>query len=190
MLYLHIKPEVIAQRVAKLKPVGTRLNVMEGINNCLVIVDSYTSDFNSLAPAIDFMARRAKPDMSMTVVLSDVLHEAYSRDELYGYVAELLEQKHVNRVIGIGPEMCQNSRFFDVNSRFFPSTADFLENVSQSDFEDEIILIKGAPEFGQRTRFRARLSLHLRDYGRQRPYYQGSGDVDRVLPRLPLPRHL
>ena len=147
MLYLHIKPEVIAQRVAKLKPVGTRLNVMEGINNCLVIVDSYTSDFNSLAPAIDFMARRAKPDMSMTVVLSDVLHEAYSRDELYGYVAELLEQKHVNRVIGIGPEMCQNSRFFDVNSRFFPSTADFLENVSQSDFEDEIILIKGAPEF-------------------------------------------
>ena len=147
MIYLHIKPEVIAERVARLTPVGTRLNVMEGINNCLVIVDSYTSDFNSLAPAIDFMTRRAKPDMSMTVILSDVLHEAYSRDELYGYVAELLKQKRVNRVIGIGPEMCRNSRYFDVNSRFFESTADFMQNVSQSDFEDELILIKGAPEF-------------------------------------------
>ena len=85
--------------------------------------------------------------MSMTVILSDVLHEAYSRDELYGYVAELLKQKRVNRVIGIGPEMCRNSRYFDVNSRFFESTADFMQNVSQSDFEDELILIKGAPEF-------------------------------------------
>ncbi len=147
MTYLQIKPDMIAERVARLAPVGTRLNVMEGINNCLVIVDSYTSDFNSLAPAIDFMVRRARPGVSMTVILSDVLHEAYSRDELYGRVAELLEQKRVNRIIGIGPEMCRNSRFFDVNSRFFESTTDFMQNISQSDFEDEMILIKGAPEF-------------------------------------------
>lgn len=147
MHYLRIDPQVIKERVARLTPVGTRLNVIEGVNNCMVIADSYTSDFNSLAPAVDFMARRSTSGTSMTVILSDVLHEAYPQEDLYGHVADLLENIGVTRLIGIGPEMCANSRFFDVNSRFFASTADFLNEMSQSDFEDELILIKGAPEF-------------------------------------------
>lgn len=148
MLYMHIRPEVIAQRVAKLTKVGTRLNVIEGVNNCMLIADNYTSDFNSLAPAIDFMARRLSAQTSMTVILSDVMHESLSYDELYASVAELLEKKHISRVIGIGREISQYSHNFGIDSQFFDTTADFLANMSQSDFENELILIKGAPEFG------------------------------------------
>ena len=62
MLYLDIPADVIAERMARLTPVGTRLEVIEGVNGCLLIHDSYTSDFNSLSPALDFMRRRAVAD--------------------------------------------------------------------------------------------------------------------------------
>lgn len=147
MLYLKKEPEVIAERMSRLKPVGTRLNVVEGVNNCLIVSDSYTSDYNSLAPAIDFMVRRSTPNRSLTLILSDVLHESFRDSAIYRKIAVLLENKNVTRFIGIGCNMMENRKYFDRNACFFASTDDFLENFSQSDFENEMILIKGAPEF-------------------------------------------
>ena len=147
MLCLDVERDEIGRRMARLTPIDTRLNVIEGTNNCRVIADSYTSDYNSLAPALDFMARRATPECTMTVILSDVQHEAFATAELYRLIAELMANKHITRFIGIGKELCTNSRYFDVNSQFFVSTKDFLEEMTQSDFENEIILVKGAPEF-------------------------------------------
>lgn len=148
MLCMKVSPEVIAQRMLRLTPIDTRLNVIEGTNNCMLIADSYTSDYNSLAPALDFMARRDTPGCSMTVILSDVQHEAFTDSDLYRLVAELVANKGITRFIGIGPEMVENNCYFNVDSQFFASTDEFLENMSQSDFEDEVILVKGAPEFG------------------------------------------
>lgn len=147
MLCLEIDRNVIAERMAKLTPIDTRLNVIEGTNNCMIIADSYTSDYNSLAPALDFMARRATPDCTMTVILSDVQHEAFSKQELYKQISQLSGSKNITRFIGIGEEMMENQRFFDINSQFFLSTKEFLEEMTQSDFENEIILVKGAPEY-------------------------------------------
>ena len=83
----------------------------------------------------------------MTVILSDVQHEAFAPAELYRLIAELMANKHITRFIGIGNELKDNQKYFDVNSQFFSNTEEFLREMSQSDFEDEIILVKGAPEF-------------------------------------------
>ena len=147
MLCLGIDRDIISERMERLTPIDTRLNVIEATNNCMVIADSYTSDYNSLAPALDFMARRATPECSMTVILSDVQHEAFFQAELYRMVAELMTNKGITRFIGIGEELLMNKRYFDVNAQFFSSTKEFMENMTPSDFEDEIILVKGAPEF-------------------------------------------
>ncbi|MBQ1986646.1 MAG: bifunctional UDP-N-acetylmuramoyl-tripeptide:D-alanyl-D-alanine ligase/alanine racemase [Muribaculaceae bacterium] len=147
MLCLGIDTDTIGERMARLTPIDTRLNVIEGTNNCMVIADSYTSDYNSLAPALDFMARRRTQGSGMTVILSDVQHEAFTTAELYRLIAELMKNKNITRFIGIGEEIEANQRYFGINSQFFQSTEEFLQEVSQSDFEDEIILVKGAPEF-------------------------------------------
>ena len=149
LLHLGIDREVIAQRMATLTPVGTRLNVIEGVNNCTVIVDSYTSDYNSLTPALNFMTRRAG-NRPCTVILSDLSNESYSGDELYIRVSELLKTKRVNRLIGIGKETCRYSHYFEVlpQSRFYHDTQDFIADVAKGDFEDETVLIKGDPSFG------------------------------------------
>ncbi len=148
MLYLNVQPEVIATRMAHLTPVGTRLNVIGGVNNCTVIVDGYTSDYYSLTPATDFVTRRSNPSQNITVILSDLMTETFSDDELYIRVSEHLKSKRVSRLIGIGPDLCRHRRYFsNINATFFESTKSFLDNMSQSDFDNETILIKGAPQF-------------------------------------------
>ncbi len=147
MLCLDVDRDTISERMERLTPIDTRLNVIEATNNCMVIADSYTSDYNSLAPALDFMSRRTTPECSMTVILSDVQHETFFQAELYRMISELITNKGISRFIGIGEEISMNKRYFDVNSQFFSSTKEFMENMTQSDFENEIILIKGAPEY-------------------------------------------
>lgn len=147
MLYLNRPADLLMARMLVLAPVGTRLNVIEGVNNCLLIYDSYTSDFHSLMPALDFMDRRATASRTSTVILSDVMHETMEPATLYRNIAQLFRQKKIDRVIGIGEEISRYSRYFDADSSFYPTTADFLAQVSTSDFDNELILIKGAARF-------------------------------------------
>lgn len=142
MLNLGIKGDVIAQRMALLTPVATRTNVIEGVNNCTIIADGYTSDYNSLPSALDFVARRtgSRPN---TVIMSDLVN---GTDAHYALVAHCLLQRHVSRLLGVGSEITRNaSQFKGLNTRFYNSTAQFLEEMSQGDFENETILVKGAP---------------------------------------------
>ncbi len=147
MLYLNRPAGEIASSMAHLTPIRTRLNVIEGVNNCMLIYDSYTSDLHSLAPALDFMSRRQTESRSATLILSDVMHETMPPAKLYQAVANLLRHRNIDRLIGIGEEFVNNSRYFDSSALFYPDTATFLASTSPSDFENELILIKGAPQF-------------------------------------------
>ncbi|MCM1293602.1 MAG: bifunctional UDP-N-acetylmuramoyl-tripeptide:D-alanyl-D-alanine ligase/alanine racemase [Bacteroides sp.] len=147
MLYLRRPHDEIAEKMAMLTPVRTRLNVIEGVNNCMLIYDSYTSDLHSLAPALDFMNRRHTAARTTTVILSDIMHETLPASKLYPAVAQLLRQRNVDRLIGIGEEFMRNQRYFDGNAIFYPSTEAFLSSTSTDDFESELILIKGAPDY-------------------------------------------
>lgn len=146
MLSCGIAPDVIAERFPSLHAIATRLNVSDGVNGCSLIYDSYTSDYNSLLPALDFMNRRATDGRRTTLILSDLRHEAH-RTNVYGDIARLVERTGVDRFIGVGPELSARASLFPPSATFFPSTESFLSSLSTSDFADEIILFKGAPEY-------------------------------------------
>lgn len=146
MLSYGIDPEVIAERFLLLKPIGTRLNVSEGVNGCTLIYDSYTSDYNSLLPALDFMNRRKSDNRQTTLILSDLRHEA-RRSDVYSDIARLCRSMRVDRFIGVGPELCRHADLFGKDARCFPSSDALLKELSPSDFSDEIILFKGSPEY-------------------------------------------
>ncbi len=148
MLYLDIPAAIIRERMAALSPIGTRLEVIEGVNGCLLIHDNYTSDFNSLLPALDFMRRRSTSDHSSTVIISDLMHGSADAEETYSQMADLLVRAGVRRMVGIGPELKRHAGCFKLSTEFYDTTEDFLRNVSPRDFSKELILIKGAPAFG------------------------------------------
>lgn len=148
LLYDHVPEKVIAKRMYLLEPVAMRLEVKEGKNNCILIDDSYNSDLNSLAIALDFQARRTlQPGIRRTVILSDILQSGMPSFELYAKVNHLMVGRHIDRLIGIGPEISAQSSFFQLQCDFFPDTDAFLSSACCRSLRDEVILIKGARSF-------------------------------------------
>ncbi|MBR5102174.1 MAG: bifunctional UDP-N-acetylmuramoyl-tripeptide:D-alanyl-D-alanine ligase/alanine racemase, partial [Muribaculaceae bacterium] len=148
MRYLGIEPATIAARLTTLMPTETRISVIEGVNDCTIMVDGYASDLNSLPQAIEFMSRRTGSQRPRTLILSDLIQNSANSDEAYRQLYHTITDAGVSRFIGIGPEMKNHSEIFDgMNAVFFHSTADFLNGMSQGDFDGESILVKGNSDF-------------------------------------------
>ena len=148
MLSAGIHPDIIEERFSSLHSISTRMNVSEGVNGCTIITDSYTSDYSSLLPAIDFMRRRKMPSQDLTLIMSDIRHETVNPQETYERIAILVRNSGIHKFIGIGDELSGHAHLFPENSIFFKDTDEFLSKISASDFVDTLILLKGAPEFG------------------------------------------
>jgi Alr-MurF fusion protein len=145
LLYFDYDSETIQNRMQGLYPVEMRLEVKNGIHNCSIIDDSYSSDFQSLKIALDFLESQKK-NASKTVILSDIFQSGFSNDELYSKVAQLIADNKVNRVIGIGETISSFAAKFS-NCITFKNTNEFIENFDNLNFVNETILIKGARSF-------------------------------------------
>lgn len=127
--------------------VSTRLDVHDGVNDCLMIYDEFTADYDSLCLALDFMRRRRTASRRNTVILGDLLHRrGEDTMALYGRVASLLKAAGIDRLIGVGKEIGAHAAAFDplMASEFLNSTEEFLEKYDITDFDSELILIKGS----------------------------------------------
>lgn len=146
LLYFNYDQETIQNRIQMLYPVRMRLEVKNGINNCSIIDDSYSSDFQSLKIALDFLESQKKKGASKTVILSDIFQSGFTNEELYSKVSQLILDNKINRVIGIGATISSFSTKFG-NSQMFQNTADFIAAIDNLNFNNETILIKGARSF-------------------------------------------
>lgn len=145
MLYLKYNVETIEHRVSQLFPVEMRLKVKTGINNCTLIDDSYSSDFQSLKIALDFLESQ-KQHKKRTLILSDIFQSGLSNEELYSRVSHLIISHKISRVICIGETISQfKSKFLEPIS--FYSTDDFITAFETLEFANETILIKGSRQF-------------------------------------------
>ena len=148
MLYFGYLPDVIAARCARLMPVEMRMEMNEGTGNCLLINDSYSLDLNSLTIALDYLAHQ-KQHFRRTLIMSDILQAGIDDRELYAQVAQLLAQRSIGRLVGIGPALMRcRQAFADIDCQFYSSTDDFLAQHDMTSFRNETILLKGARVFG------------------------------------------
>jgi alanine racemase len=136
---------VIQTRMAQLYPVEMRLKVKNGMYNCTLIDDSYSSDFQSLKIALDFLEHQ-KQHKKKTIILSDIFQSGLNNDELYSQVSQLIISNKINRVIGIGETISQYKNKF-INGTTFKNVAEFMNAFDHLPFENETILIKGARDF-------------------------------------------
>lgn len=140
----------IAERIRLLKPVGMRLELKKGINNCAVINDSYIADLSSLRIALDFLQQQQQHSRH-TVILSDLFETGIAGSQLYTEIANALQEKKISRFIGIGTKLQEHQSVFHQvcdDTAFFISTDDFIQHFHSSRFHNETILVKGARAFG------------------------------------------
>ena len=145
LLHFGYSFETIENRINLLYPVEMRLKVKNGINNTTIIDDSYSSDFQSLKIALDFLESQNQ-HKKKTLILSDIFQSGLSNDELYARVSQLVISNKINRVIGIGETISDYKSKFG-NCTTFQSTADFINAFEELNFENETLLIKGARSF-------------------------------------------
>ncbi len=133
-----------------LQPVAMRLEVKEGLYNSVIVNDTYNSDINSLAIALDYLARIAGQRAKM-VVMADMAVAAGQGEETYRRAAALVEAAGVSRFVGIGPRMAAHSAMFGAGSSFFTSADDFMRSVTSTELSGRAILIKGGArmQFGR-----------------------------------------
>jgi alanine racemase len=146
MLALGYKAQEAAGRLEHLMMVRMRLELKNGINQCSIIDDSYSADISSLAIALDFLSLQNQHPQK-TIILSDIYQTGKNKAALYTEIADLLAQKQVDRLIGIGADIASFPDLFKPNSSFYSSTADFISAFPKLHFHNESILVKGARIF-------------------------------------------
>ena len=145
-LLMGYAPSCIAERLSGLTSVAMRLEIKAGMNNCTIINDYYNSDVNSLSIALDVM-RHQHQHKRHVVILSDILQSGRNEMELYAEIAQLLKNKEVDTLIGIGEAISRQSNKFDMECYFYPNVAEFLAHFPFSNFNNQTILLKGARVF-------------------------------------------
>lgn len=145
---LGINEDKLKQRQTELRNIGMRMEQKEGHNNCTIIDDAYSADLTSLEIALDTLHTLGnRQGLSRTLILSDLQQTGLDTPTLYKRVEQLLEEKQVTRLIGIGDNISE-ALSKKTQRTFFATTDDFLNSMSTADFCNEAILLKGSRNFG------------------------------------------
>lgn len=137
----------ITQQAQALPSISMRLELKKGINNCTIINDAYSADIASLDIALRFMQNHAD-GLNKSLIISDFDESGENAAELYQRIATLLAANKINTIYGIGNNLVEHQLLFKLfNTHFFYTTEEALAQIPNLQFENEIILIKGARRF-------------------------------------------
>lgn len=137
-----------AQLLDGVQNVRSRIDVHEGVNDCVMLYDPFTADLRSLRDALDFMRRRATAGRELCVILGDLRHwYGADREAVYREADRLLHLYGISRLIGVGREISEYARCFDplLVQGFCDTAADFGVRFGIDRFQSALILIKGGP---------------------------------------------
>ncbi len=153
MIYLTIPQKQITERMNLLGPLAMRLEVMEGKKGCMLINDVYSNDLTSLQAALEFQKRRSVPSLTNTLILSDVPQVPMDDNHLCRKIAQLCQVYDIRKLILVGTQSTHSSQVMlrelkilnlNIETHFFETTEDLLESDRMQQFQNELILIKGA----------------------------------------------
>lgn len=147
-LEFGINTEILAQKTPNLQALKMRLEMKQGINNCFLINDSYSSDFLALSSALHILEQQQKKSKN-TLILSQIEESNFSDEILLERIAGTIGNHAINKVIAVGIKLKNLKSYLDKNIEFqhFENTNNLLEMFSEFEVENENILIKGARSF-------------------------------------------
>ena len=132
------------------RAVSTRIDVADTLKNCHIVFDGFTNDFSSLPEALSFLKRRTTPGLTSTVILDRLVSGRETPSDVCVRVAEMLGRAAVKRLITVGwdDSALDEMRCAGLDPEAVASADDFIARHSISDFDSEMILVKGDPDRG------------------------------------------
>ena len=145
LLYLGFDITKLQERINQLKSVPMRLQLKQGINNCQIIDDTYNNDLGGLQISLDFLAGQHRK--KKTLILSDIHQSGLVEKDLVEKINALALKSGITTLIGVGPVLLKNKNLIRLPSTFYASTNELLNLVEWDQFQNEVILVKGARIF-------------------------------------------
>ncbi|MEX2597303.1 MAG: bifunctional UDP-N-acetylmuramoyl-tripeptide:D-alanyl-D-alanine ligase/alanine racemase [Salibacteraceae bacterium] len=142
---LGILKESTISRFDLLTPISMRMQVKQGIEDSLIIDDTYNSDIESLRASVDQLAKHT--DRDKWVIMSD-LGESQNNERVYKEIAHMLKEAEVTRIIAIGPNIGSFKRLFEPMSvQCFENVDLYWNQLDTTLLSNKAILIKGSRRF-------------------------------------------
>jgi len=135
----------IQEGLNHLKPVDMRLTLKPGLNDSLLIDDTYNNDIAGLKVALEFLSQQ-RPKRKKVLILSDLLQQGVP-EKIYSEVAELINSYGLDQIIGVGNDINRLAKFFPNQFKNFLSTELLLQSLDPDSFQNDLILITGARPF-------------------------------------------
>jgi alanine racemase len=137
----------IQEGMDALQNISMRLEMKRGVNDTYLIDDTYNNDLAGLEIALNYLVNQ-KQRNKRSLILSDILQSGMSVSRLYEKTAVIINQNSLDKVIGIGAEIKNIEGHLKSDFYWFKDTAAFLEEFDLNNFNNEIVLVKGARNFG------------------------------------------
>lgn len=149
MLELGFEVAEIAKKISSLRLLPMRLELKHGLNDCIIIDDSYSADLLSLEAALEFF-RQQDSRKKKTLIISAFDQSGMNDLQLIDELIRLIRLNHFQKVIGVGKLFIKYAgklSLLKVELHCFPTTEDLLSQLDGIDFDREMILIKGARHY-------------------------------------------
>ena len=143
----------------ELQPIDMRLKAEDGIQGCVLINDSYSLDLDSLQYALESLDIAGQTQQK-TLILSD---HAFGRPGIYEDLARMISGAGVDKLICIGKDVStlMNLVPSQIKTTSYQDVDELFRLGEMADFNNEVILLKGARRFGfERIARRLRLRSH------------------------------
>lgn len=135
----------IQEGLNHLKPVDMRLTLKPGLNDSLIIDDTYNNDIAGLKVALEFLSQQ-RPKRRKILILSDLLQQGIP-EKIYSEVSELIKSYGLDQIIGVGGDVSRLRDFFPNQFSNYPTTEALLQSIDTDAFQNDLILITGARPF-------------------------------------------
>lgn len=141
MEYFGYTTEVIQERIMELSSLALRLEMKKGIDNSTLINDGYNISYSSLVLSLEHLNKQAG-DFPKTLILSQIPETSFSDEKLI----KLLTNSSLNRILIVGRESIKSADSNTIIHRF-DTTEELINELSQYDFRNHFVLIKGARKY-------------------------------------------
>lgn len=172
----HISYKKIKQSLAEIAPFKGRMNVVEGINESIIIDDSYNANPQSMLESLNFLASQKGRRIALLGTMNELGDYTKEGHELVGRAVI----DSVDLLITVGVEAEKHLAQEAINSGFKKSKVkSFSESVSAGQYlskiitEGDILLAKGSQN---NVRIERALELLIKDQDKKRDILVRQGD--------------
>ncbi len=147
LLELGWAPDVVGKRLPALRPLGMRLEHLEGRGGGTILNDTWNHDLDGLSTALDAL-ERLPGQRKRAVVLSDIVPFDPTDDGQCSRLRSAIGMRKVDRWISVGSQFASGVPGVDAVHAHHPDVESLLQSGDLPELEGWDVLVKGARPFG------------------------------------------